>query len=167
MVHGMAEQSGGRLILKSIKGQGTTVELWLPVTEVVKEEYEAAANSGSGPVVPLRILAVDDDDLVLFNTVMMLQDMGHAVAEANSARDALRRLEVESFDLLITDQAMPEMKGSELIDHVKGRWPNMRVIIATGYQELPGALGSDIQKLAKPFTSQELARALQEATFSQ
>lgn len=167
MVHGMAEQSGGRLILKSIKGEGTTVELWLPAAEAVKEEHQAAANSGPGPAVPLRILAVDDDSLVLFNTVMMLEEMGHAVAQATSAKDALRLLEVKSFDLIITDQAMPEMKGSELVDHVKGRWPNMRLIIATGYQELPDALGSDVQKLAKPFTSQELARALQEANFSQ
>ena len=160
MVHGMAEQSGGRLILKSEKGHGTTAELWLPVAQVAGVELEVTVTTKPGPSVPLRILAVDDDRLVLFNTVMMLQEMGHSVAEAASASSALHLLEKENFDVVITDQAMPEMKGSELIAVIQKHWPKTRIIIATGFQELTDAIGSDVLRLAKPFSIEDLAHAL-------
>ncbi|MCF6127959.1 PAS domain-containing sensor histidine kinase [Mesorhizobium sp. M7A.F.Ca.CA.001.07.2.1] len=160
MVHGMTEQMGGRLTLRSRKGAGTTAELWLPVATASSEVArgpdvlaEEAIETAS-----LRILAVDDDALVLLNTAAMLEDLGHTVAEAHSAAAALRLLEEHPFDLVITDHAMPKMTGLQLSNTIKVQWPHVPVIIATGYAELPGT--RDIKILSKPFTEEELANAI-------
>jgi len=93
MVHGLAEQCGGRLVLKSQKGQGTTAELRLPVAEVESDSVTERAAEDGGPVAPLRIMVVDDDSLVLTNTAAMLEDLGHEVIEATSGEQALRVLQ--------------------------------------------------------------------------
>lgn len=162
MVHGMAEQMGGRLVLRSMPGAGTTAEIWLPAVEGDRMAGatmtgEAAAAAGSGK---LRVLAVDDDRLVLFNTTAMLEDLGHDVVEACSGQEALEHLEKSGFDLLITDQAMPRMTGVQLLEIVEKRWPGLPVILATGYAEIPGGVEVHVPKLSKPFTEQELAQAL-------
>jgi PAS domain S-box-containing protein len=164
MVHGMMEQMRGRLVLTSTKGSGTTAEMWLPVVagnlDREPEQNEPAdmvAQTGS-----LRILAVDDDALVLLNTAAMLEELGHAVVEANSAACALDLLEKQAFDLVITDQAMPKMTGLQLFDAIKGKWPHTPVVIATGYAELPG--GPEVNILNKPFTERELAAAIASCT---
>ncbi|MGB8614732.1 MAG: PAS domain S-box protein, partial [Pseudolabrys sp.] len=115
MVHGFAEQSGGRLILRSQKDRGTTAELWLPVAKASVQPVTPAQAAPAKTVQPLTILAVDDDALVLMNTVSMLEDLGHAVFEAYSGKEALEILRREdSIDLVVTDQAMPKMTGTEL-----------------------------------------------------
>ena len=68
----------------------------------------------------------------------MLEDLGHTVFSATSGAEALRLLKEKSdIDLLITDQAMPGMTGSELAAAVRSQWPDLPIIIATGYAELP------------------------------
>jgi signal transduction histidine kinase len=91
MVHGFAEQSGGAFVLHSQKGRGTTAEIWLPAA---KDSTQTGTRrlAQSGPVKtqrPRTILAVDDDALVLMNTVAMLEDLGHVVFEACSGKEAL------------------------------------------------------------------------------
>lgn len=164
MVQGFAEQSGGALVLKSAPGAGTTAEIWLPV---------AGPASGEIPVEPrgdpstayraadrrLSILAVDDDALVLMNTVAMLEDMGHEVAEAHSGQQALALLEEGNFDLVITDHAMPRMSGVQLAGEIRRRRAGLPVLLATGYAELPSADGA-LPRLTKPFTQRELENAV-------
>jgi CheY-like chemotaxis protein len=105
----------------------------------------------------LRILAVDDNALVLMNTVMMLQDMGHEVLEAISGTEALNVMTMNgSRDLIVTDQNMPSVTGVKLAEAVKSKWPRTKVIIATGYAELPPGESSGHPRLGKPFTQQEL-----------
>ena len=89
MVHGFAEQSGGRLILHSQKGAGTTAELLLPVAKTSEKPIPATPAPPAKALRPLTILAVDDDALVLMNTVHMLEDLGHTVFEAYSGYEAL------------------------------------------------------------------------------
>src|SRR5258708_17249052 len=116
MVHGLAEESGGELVLKSRKGKGTTAELWLPVAEkspVAAAEISAAAPSATVP--NLTVLVVDDDPIVLTNIAAVLDDLGHTVFEAASAREALAILRRESaIQLVLTDQAMPQMTALQL-----------------------------------------------------
>ena len=95
MVHGLAEQSGGTLILKSKPGVGTTAELWLPAADTASIKALPAAAPMPEPVNdqfigPLSVLVVDDDPLVLSNTGAMLEDLGHSVTTAASADAALR-----------------------------------------------------------------------------
>jgi CheY-like chemotaxis protein len=110
----------------------------------------------------LTVLAVDDDPLVLTNMSAMLEDLGHTVFEATSARGALDILRREStIELVLTDQAMPQLTGLQLIKEIKKGWPHLPVILATGFAELPA--GADPQQitLAKPFVQNDLAQALE------
>jgi PAS domain S-box-containing protein len=162
MVHGFAEQSGGRLILKSVKGQGTTAELWLPVAEA---STSAQDTSGSDTALPStwshRVLVVDDDPLVLMNTSAMLEDLGHDVLEASSGEQALRILRrSEAVDLVITDQMMPGMTGTQLIKTIRFEHPSLAVVLASGYSELPEEDLAGLVRLSKPFKQADLAQAL-------
>ena len=164
MVHGMAEQMNGRLFLKSKPGVGTTVEIWLPAAGASPERKPAPeAAKPLAPTRTLKVLAVDDDRLVLFNTVAMLEDVGHAAVEAGSGEEALELLRKQNFDLVITDQAMPKMSGAQLIEAIARDWPALPVILATGYAELPGGIEVKAPRLGKPFTEYQLAQVLKAA----
>jgi CheY-like chemotaxis protein len=165
MVHGMAQQMGGRLVLKSKLGEGTTAEIWLPVAEAkemqtVESDVPIPAPEGRS----LHILAVDDDRLVLFNTAAMLEDMGHTVVEAGSGDEALEALHREAFDLVVTDQVMPKMTGVELMQTIEQQWPHLPVILATGFAELPQSAQIKAPMLNKPFTEAELADVVKAVT---
>ena len=163
MVHGMAEQSGGKLVLKSKRGQGTTAEICLPVAS---SEAEAKPNqtleaTRYHTARKLMIVSVDDDPLVSFNTSAMLEDLGHTVFTAGSGARALEILHREdSIDLLITDQAMPGMTGAELAAKVRAEKPDLPVIIATGFAELARGEGAEYPKLSKPFMQHDLANVI-------
>ncbi|HEX2148314.1 MAG TPA: response regulator, partial [Pseudorhizobium sp.] len=147
----------------------TTVSLLLPVAEAhVAEAPTAAAlpqpESRSGSQGPLTVLAVDDDALVLMNTTLMLEDLGHTVIEAFNGQAALDELKRGApIDLVITDHSMPRMTGAELAEHVAEEWPHLPVILATGYAELPSDKGQDRPKLSKPFSQQQLDDAIRAA----
>jgi PAS domain S-box-containing protein len=160
MVYGFAEQSGGRLSLNSRKGNGTTAELWLPVTKTSAQPV-ATPQPTDKVLRSLTILAVDDDALVLMNTVGMLEDMGHTVFEAYSGKEAIEILRREdSVDLIVTDQAMPKMTGTELAKFVKEEWPDIPVLLATGYVDFVRGDDIGIPKLTKPFLQRDLAEAI-------
>ncbi|RDJ19950.1 PAS domain-containing sensor histidine kinase [Bosea caraganae] len=168
MVHGMAEQLGGRLVLRSEKGRGTTAAIWLPVAEPVAEalpERVPAMEQAEGQASCLRVLAVDDDALVLMNTAALLEDLGHEVVEAASGKQALEALrQGRPFDLVITDHAMPQMTGAQLFEVIKQEWPSLPVVLATGYAELPGGADPGMLRLPKPFWQSDLSRIIAEAT---
>ncbi|KPH06954.1 PAS domain-containing sensor histidine kinase (plasmid) [Rhizobium acidisoli] len=163
MVQGLASQSGGRLMLKSRLGEGTTAELWFPVvtleqaTEVPADPPERVENTPRG----LRIVAVDDDGLVLMNTTLMLEDLGHTVFEAMAGPEALEIMRKQPVDLVICDHAMPRMTGAELAEVIREEWPEMPIILATGYAELPeGTRTANLPRLGKPFSQAQLADAI-------
>lgn len=161
MVHGFAEQMGGCLLLTSRMGEGTRVELCLPVAESAQETslVPHLKSETDTEIRPLVVIAVDDDNLVLMNTASMLEDLGHKVFEASSGREALDILRREkAIDLVISDQAMPHMTGLQLAEAIKNEWPTLPIILATGYSELPP--GADLPKLAKPFLQHDLAKAI-------
>ena len=164
MVHGFAEQSGGRFMLQSQQGEGTTAELLLPVAKASTQAVGATRISQAAPAKkfrPLTILAVDDDALVLLNTVAMLEDLGHIAFEAYSGREALEILQREdSVDLVITDQAMPQMSGTQLAKAIKHEWPDIPVLLATGYADRVPGDDIGLPKLTKPFLQRDLAHAI-------
>jgi CheY-like chemotaxis protein len=163
MIHGFAGQSGGRLVLKSILGQGTTAELWLPVVEAHLLHQEGETPHPDLPILnPMTVLVVDDDPLVLMNISAMLEDLGHEVLEATSGQQALRilRRSAETIDLVITDQIMPGMTGVQLIEAIRAAHSELPVILASGYTELPEDKLTGLVRLGKPFEQADLARAL-------
>jgi CheY-like chemotaxis protein len=160
MVHGFAEQSGGRLVLRSEKDKGTTAELWLPVAES-KEQSVPPQAAPAKTHRPLTVLAVDDDALVLMNMVAMLEDLGHTVFEACSGKDALEILRREdSIDLVVTDQAMPKMTGTELAKIIRREWPDIPVLLATGYADMVQRDEIGLARLSKPFLQHDLSAAI-------
>jgi PAS domain S-box-containing protein len=165
MVHGLAQESGGALVLKSQREKGTTAELWFPIAEkspTATTDEPSAPRAGVALSQKLTVLVVDDDPLVLTNMAAMLEDLGHRVHEASSAREALSILDRESaIELVLTDQAMPQMTGAELIEEIKGRWPKLPIILATGFAELPPTIDQFQQvTLAKPFRQCDLQQAV-------
>lgn len=166
MVHGLAELSGGQFVLTSQKGRGTTAELWLPQAKKTDEaiETEAPVKAPAREHPRLVVLVVDDDPLVLLNTTAMLDDVGHQVFEAGSAREALAILRRErGIQLVITDQGMPQMTGLQLTEKIHDSRPDLPVILATGYAELPSGAHPQLVTLAKPFRELELLRAVEAA----
>jgi len=104
---------------------------------------------------------VDDDALVLMNTVAMLEDLGHTAFEAYSGKEALEILRREdSIDLVVTDQAMPQMSGTQLAKIIRAEWPDMPVVLATGYADRVPGDDIGLPKLAKPYLQRDLAEAL-------
>lgn len=165
MVQGLMAQSNGKLLLRSEAGAGTMAELWRPTVEADRQakKKETAVETFPAKMNTLSILAVDDDPLVLMNTVMMLEDMGHTVLEAVSGAKALVFLAERDIDLIVTDQAMPQMTGSQLANIVRERWPHIPIILATGYSVLPPEARADLLRLSKPFGERQLEDVIRRA----
>lgn len=166
MVHGLAAQSKGHFVLKSVVGEGTRAELWLPVAEVHSSPDATEPVSTQSPpdtfhVQPLDILLVDDDPLVLISTGAMLEDLGHRVTPAAGGQAALACLtQGERFDLVITDMAMPEMNGVELANTLEQLFPALPIILSSGFAEVAVDLKSALTRLPKPFDQSALARVI-------
>ncbi|TFI58508.1 PAS domain S-box protein [Sphingomonas parva] len=158
MVHGLAAQLGGGLAIDSKVGVGTTITLWLPTSAAAAEEEEADEALPAGAAAGVA-LVVDDEDLVRASTAGMLEDLGYEVIEANSSEEALRILEGSAIDLLVTDHLMPHMTGSELARTARQRWPELRLLIVSGYAEVE-EIAPDLPRLTKPFRLSDLAGAL-------
>ena len=157
MVHGLAVQLGGRLNLVSEFGNGTTATLRLPVAAQAAAGAPVPEKAADLPAREATILVVDDDPLIASSTTNMLEDLGHTVIEANSARRALEILDGgQTVDLLITDHAMPEMTGIELAEVAQARWPNLPILLATGFADLPAGQSLRIPRLSKPYLQSQL-----------
>ncbi|WP_077546105.1 ATP-binding protein [Pseudorhizobium flavum] len=163
MVHGLALQLDGRLTLTSAPGQGTTAELWIPVsTADVQDHAQDVAPAGPrDDAGPKRILLVDDDVLIAMSSADMLSDLGHQVVEAHSGKEALALIDGgATFDLLITDYSMPGMTGAELAKAARDRVPGLPILLASGYADLPSGVEMDVARLAKPYSQDQLASVL-------
>ncbi|TNF82649.1 PAS domain S-box protein [Pseudomonas sp. ICMP22404] len=161
MVHGLAEQLGGRLILKSQKGVGTTAELWLPVADHSAPETVPVQASTPLSTQELLVLVVDDDSLVLTSTRLLIEDLGHRVLCAPSGAQALELYERNpDIDLVITDMAMPQMDGAQLAKLLRDRQPTLPVILATGYAERLEGFATQLPRLTKPFKQIDLVQAI-------
>ena len=167
MVYGLTVQSGGGLRLRSKTGQGTTVDLWLPKSN---QDAKPGSVAQLAPSVARRrhsVLLVDDDPLVRMGTIDMLEDLGHMVTEAGSAAEALTMLQAGTrVDLVITDQAMPGMRGTELAAQLRQKHPELPVVLATGYAELPNGENVELPRLSKPFRQDDLAAVIDAVTQS-
>ncbi|MGH9560947.1 MAG: response regulator [Terracidiphilus sp.] len=142
--------------------------MWLPIAAHEPLEVAGAATTDQAPPClsaaghsNLTVLAVDDDELVLRNTVNMLKGLGYRVITVDSGQKALALIvDGVSVDLIVSDQGMPHMTGVELAGAVKSRRLALQTLIITGYADLPPRTDPALRRLAKPFTQRELAEAL-------
>ena len=166
MVQGFVRQSSGWVSIKSVVGEGTTITLHFPRTyEGTRKTNNVAEKKmqvGEG-----QILLVDDDDEVCDVVASMLISLGYSVTTAHDGEQALRLFDnTESIDILVTDLVMPGgTNGIELARAVRQRYPNLPLVLITGYSEtlshdepIRGAV-----VLNKPFLRQPLAEAVQRA----
>lgn len=174
MAKGFAEQSGGALWIDSEPGRGTAVTLWLPRAVGATAAAEPPANGEAHPAAPSRgggrrVLLVDDEALVRSTLADALRAQGFEVEEADGGQAALARLGGPgSFDLLVTDLAMPGMDGLELLREVRRRCPGLPALVVTGYAGDADAAafavalgGGPMMLLRKPIDPDELTdRAL-------
>jgi len=156
MVHGLAVQLGGELQLSSTVGKGTNATLILPVATAVPEAESPAQRSHKVNRSAV-ILFVDDDPLIALSTTEMLEDLGHRVIGASSGLHALDIIRSEQpIDLMVTDHVMPGMTGVELAVASREVRPQLPILLATGYAELPEGTQLDLPRLAKPYHQDQL-----------
>lgn len=117
---------------------------------------------------PRRILVVDDEPFVCDAVKMMLAFDGHRVDSASSGQEALQLLEKGKYDLVITDYAMPAMKGDELAVVIKSRTPSQPVVLITAYAEMLKASNNPLRGvdfiISKPFLLENLREAISKTT---
>lgn len=163
MVHGFTQQIGGALTLESEAGSGTTARLWLPLAGAPAIKPTSPLANPEPALQSLKVLAVDDDPLVLMNTVALLEDLNHEVISASSGTQALELFKQTTVDLVITDQAMPGLLGTELSAAILELRPATPIIIASGYGEGMDLPPGRILRLSKPFQQSQLTRVMREA----
>lgn len=164
MVHGLAAQLGGTFVMTSAPGEGTRADIYLPVAaNSIKAASREPTVHSSPSGRPLTILLVDDEDLVRVGTAEMLRDVGHDVNDVASGADALDVLAKGlRVDAVVTDYMMPRMNGGELASRLSALYPQLPILIVTGYAG--GDLDLGLPQLAKPFRQVDLVTALVELT---
>ena len=169
MVYGFAKQSGGMVKIDSEQGRGTAIQLYLPRAEGAAPVKTAPVHSSALVTAHETILVVEDDPLVKGYVIAQLGSMGYQTLFAADGPAALALVEQgAAFDLLFTDVIMPGgMNGRQLVDAVRKRRPDVRVLYTSGYSETAlaheGQLDSDIVLLRKPYRKSDLSRKIREA----
>ena len=168
MVYGFAKQSNGAFVLRSKVGEGTRAELWLPrAPEAEARPAERFTRANPAPLgTSLRILLVDDHEEVRKTTAAILEDLGHRVMEAVNGKEALGMLtENCECDLIVSDYAMPQMSGTELIGAARAHCPGIPALIITGYadQEMIAERPEDVIMITKPFDLPTLSAGIASA----
>lgn len=160
-VYGIVTNHGGGVAVSSASGAGARVRLYLPANAQIVREAPLALTDLRGTQ---TILVVDDEDLMLTMAQMVLSSFGYTVLTANSGQKALDLFAhwKDSVDLVLVDLVMPNMSGRELTEQLRKIAPRMRIMWCSGYVRSSQA-EDDSAYLQKPFTSQDLLRAVKHA----
>ena len=164
-VYGIVRQSEGAITIESVTGQGTTVSVQLPgATEPHTRPVEPVALTAATerPRRHERILLVEDEFALRVGTARLLEDAGYEVVVAADGLEALDIVDASAsaFDVVVTDVAMPRMRGDELAVQLKLRTSDLPVIFMTGYNSGATALTGPV--LAKPVLETDLLQTLRE-----
>jgi len=161
MVHGLAAQSGGLFKLESMLDRGTTASIYLPAVNHDVDLAARATTVTTEKLVRLKILLVDDEELVRFGTAEMLEASGHHVQQAASGHKALDILrECRDFDVLVADYMMPGITGVGLAAEVQAVVPGLPALIISGYASPIPTPHVGLAQLSKPFRQVELNAAV-------
>ncbi|HYG07936.1 MAG TPA: ATP-binding protein [Stenotrophomonas sp.] len=166
-VYGFASQSGGSVSVDSVLGQGTTITLLLPRSQLLPTPHRATAAPvpGAGNTPEQCVLLVEDDAEVAALVEQMLRGLGYAVIHATSARAALGALaNGRRIDLVFSDIMMPGgTNGVALAKEIRGRRPDLPILLTSGFAEAKRGEAEtlDIPILRKPYGIEELRAAIE------
>jgi PAS domain S-box-containing protein len=164
-VHGFANQSGGAVTVSSEPGQGSVVTVYLPRART--EEAAGAGDPASDAGEPAHgtVLVVEDSREVADVTSAMLEQLGYRVVRAENAAEALRHLQQGiEFDLLFSDIVMPgAIDGLGLAEICRERFPDIPVLLTSGFSDAAQAADGRFDILRKPFELSALERAIEQA----
>lgn len=154
-VYGFARQSGGAMVIETGLPIGAAITLYLPAARFVRESG-AELERGS------RILVVEDDLAVADLAAQLLEDMGYDPQVVHSANEALAELERHGPpDLVFSDVVMPGgLSGLELARRVRGRYPELPILLTTGYSAKLSEAPGEFPVVAKPYQYEALAKAV-------
>jgi signal transduction histidine kinase len=162
-------QSGGFIAIESTVGEGTSVHLYFPKAEPGPIASRAAHSPKEAPLGDGElVLLVEDNDKVREATANRLEFLGYAVVEAKTGPEAITLLKSgEPIAIVFSDIVMPgEMTGYDVAEWVHSMKPEVKVLMTSGYSDMPLAVSEAARKikvLGKPYTREQLARALREA----
>jgi CheY-like chemotaxis protein len=169
MVFGFVKQSNGHIKLYSEPGHGTTVKLYLPRANAAEVTEIAQDGETLGPIRGHElILVVDDNEAMRKVVTLQLASLGYRTLEAGTAKAALAVLDQQpNIDLLFSDVVMPGgMSGFELAREVRGKHPNLRILLTSGYTAIAATKGfqdtEELELLTKPYRKRDLAEKIRQ-----
>jgi PAS domain S-box-containing protein len=155
----------GLITVKSKPGQGTIFDIYLPVTEK-QQEYTIEEMNDELFKGTETILLVDDEEMIIEVTQLMLTDIGYHVVAARSGTEAidLYQQHQDTIDIILLDMIMPDMEGSEVVDQIRRINPEIKILLASGYN-LNSKIDDVLKKgcngfIQKPFDLHKLSREL-------
>jgi CheY-like chemotaxis protein len=170
-VYGFAKQSGGDVAVDSELGKGTTFTLYLQKVErEVERDGAAGRGHGNGQEEDgrgCRVLVVEDNIEVGRFSTQLLQDLGYETTWAANASEALKLLEEDArrFDVVFSDVVMPGMSGVELGREIRQHYPNLPVVLTSGYSHVLAEEGRHgFELLHKPYAVEDVSRVLRRMT---
>ena len=166
-VHGFAKQSGGEIDVSSQIGVGTTFTLYLPLVAADTERSSATRRAGEQKLATRRVLLVEDNEAVGQFARGLFEELGQIVTWVQSGDAALEMLGTASdkFDLVFSDVIMPGINGLDLARKIQERWPDLRVVLTSGYSHvLTEESGYPSELLRKPYSVDGLLGVLSEAS---
>jgi signal transduction histidine kinase/CheY-like chemotaxis protein len=158
MVHGIVQHASGTIAVRSQPGEGTTFTIMLPRTNLAPAE---TATRAAQPTACGRVLVVDDDPQVRRVTERMLRHAGYDVVAVDSAAAGLATARDAKFDVVLTDVVMPGMSGRDLARELGSAFPDLPVVLMSGY---PTTAIAGQPFLAKPFDRGKLLAVVQDVS---
>ena len=168
LCRGIVESHGGTIHLESTPGEGTLFRIELPVGKEVGAVPLTVAEPAAGEVIPARVLLVEDEVELADVVAELLSARGHHVDVARNGREALEKLDRQTYHVILSDLRMPEMDGPTLYAEVQRRFPGLErcFVFVTG-DTFAGRTTDFLERtgcpsLAKPFTLEDVERIVNE-----
>jgi PAS domain S-box-containing protein len=157
-VHGFAYQAGGTVTVSSELEKGTTVTICLPRGRIEKSTKQVQGKGAAGTG---NVLLIEDNPEVANASAGFLEQLGYSVRWVSDAEAAMKEVERDGIDLVVSDIVMPgSVDGLKLARAIRGTHPDLPILLTTGYSDAALKVGSEFPILAKPYLIHELSGAL-------